>query len=166
MTKTIIIKDIPTNEIQGFYDETPTNEQLPQFFNQCISKLNGQLNINLPLVIDKSGQKPDAIDQESWDSMIDTNGTYVIDDNWVRRIIVPFIGFRVMYIEEGANAGETSEPYADFMEGMRELNAVRNQVIPSEYIKIAGVISGQEDESQKGNVFVADLGTNPFGGNF
>lgn len=166
MTKTIIIKDIPQTETQGFYDETPTAEQLPKFFNQCVSKINAQFSLKLPLVADKGGEKPDNIDQDSWDSLWDTNGPYVLDDNWIRRLFLPYIGFRVMYIEEGANAGETSEPYADFMEAMRELKPIMTQVIPKEYIGIAGVVDGQEDEEQTGNVFVANLESNPYGGTF
>ncbi len=166
MVKTIIIKNIPSNEIQGFYDETPTNEQLPQMFNQCISRINAECSINLPLVIDKSASKPDEIDQASWDAMVDTNGVYVIDDVWVRRILIPYIGFRVMFIEEGASAGETSEPYSDFMEGMRELKYVLSQVIPSQYLEAPGIIDGQKDETQVGNVFIPNANSNPFGGNF
>ncbi len=163
MGKTIIIKDMAFGEVNNMYDNTPTPSQFITMFNQAVSKINADASISLPQIRDKSGDKPDTITQEDWDYLIDTNGTYTpLDDYWVRRMIIPYVGYRTEWIEEGANAAETSEAYGDFMMGLREFKNKLPDVIEEIYNTLPGKQSSNREAS--GDTFIPDLGSNPFSG--
>lgn len=162
MAKTLKIIDWADN-LTNIFDNTPTDEQLLDLVNQAVTKINEDALISLPHVFDKQSEKPDYISQEDWDSFADSNDVYPLDDQWIRSLFFYYIGYRMLYIEEGADAPETYEAMMNYTNAMRSFKTQLPYAIEETFRKKSGLV---EKDNGQGNIGFLDTSSNPYGGNF